>query len=276
MIKLFGLFCWGFHCVLLCLSMMAMKSGKKVEKYKRKDQLQFNSQYSTDISPQMDKLTDDHIIRVERVDFTGDGKLDYICYSAYGKDSRAHEYWITNHNQIYYKRAFNYEVNEVRFLDLDNDRHPEILSVFGNSRRISYAFIKYNSNFNRFDTLFFFIPVILGENGYYSAYVRGIDFLYLRKLLDKNSFELNVAFLHSIKRSSKSEAMRRQKYLPVVLFGGTGVKEIDKAKLPEAFRWRSLEEIQEQIKFAQQMILMGQRKNLLDKQKSSEKSNSEK
>lgn len=248
---------WGFHYVLLCLGLVAMKTNK----IKAKDQLAFNAQQSIEIPPELQELTKEQLIRVERVDFTGDGKADYICYSGYGKDSRAHEYWVTNNYQIYYQRAFNYEVNEVRFLDLDSDKLPEILSVFGNSRQISYAFIKRNPKLNSFDTLFFFIPVILNKNNYYSAYVRGIDFVYLRKLPGKHNFAFNVAFQHFLKRSKKSEAMRKQKYLPLILFGGTGVKELEKEKIAETFDWHSLEEIDARIKFAQQMILEGSRQS---------------
>lgn len=48
--------------------------------------------------------------------------------------------------------------------------------------------------------------------------------------------------------------MSKQKYLPLVLFGGTGVKIIDKTKLLEKFNWYGLEQINSQIKFAQQLL----------------------
>lgn len=232
------------------MNILAMKNNK----FKNKDKIWFNPQQSIEIPQKLEEIIKDRLIRVEQVDFTGDGKLDYICYSAYGKDSRAHEYWITNNFQTYFKRSFTYEVNEVRFVDLDNDKSPEAISVFGYSGRISYALIKYSMKNANFDTLFFFIPVIFAKNNYYSSYVRGIDFIYCRKLPGKHNFALNAAFQHSIKRSKKSEGMSKQKYLPLVLFGGTGVKIIDKTKLLEKFNWYGLEQINSQIKFAQQLL----------------------
>lgn len=246
-----------YLCLFLCFC--AMKTNK--QKLKHKEQLFLNPQQSIEIPNYLQDIVKDRLIRVERVDFTGDGKLDYICYSTYGKDSKAHEYWVTNNFQIYFQRAFNYEVNEVRFLDLDNDKIPEVLSVFGNSRHISYALLKNIIKNNRFDTLFFFIPVILTKNNYYSSYVRGIDFIYLRKLPGKQNFALNVTFQHLLKRSKKSEGMRKQKYLPLVLFGGTGIKEIDKTKILEDFRWHNLAEISSQIRFAQQLLKEQKTKN---------------
>lgn len=189
------------------------------------------------------------ILNVDEVDFTGDGVKDYICYSGYLKDNKAHEYWVDGAaKKIVKRRTHTDEVNEVRFAHLDEDSVPEIINAFGSGKRIFYAILRQNIVRKKHDTLLFFKPLMTRNHRYYKAYIRGfIDFYTKDKALPGQAIRMSATFKYTIKRKKRKNTdtvlfVKGQKRVPLILFEGQGEEELKKLKL-KYFDWYTLSEL---------------------------------
>lgn len=189
------------------------------------------------------------ILNVDEVDFTGDGIKDYICYSGYLKDNKAHEYWVDGATKkIVKRRTHTDEVNEVRFAHLGGDSVPEIINAFGSGKRISYAILRQNMGRKKHDTLLFFKPLMTRNHRYYKAYIRGfIDFYTKDKAMPGQSIRVSATFKYTTKRKKGKNAgavlfAKAQKRVPLILFEGQGEEELKKLTL-KYFDWYTLSEL---------------------------------
>ena len=101
----------------------------------------------------------DSIIETRTIDYTGDGRMDYVCSSICNSIQTDH--WITadyvkikeqNYSDAYYR---------FWFLQLDNDNELETFSAWGYPEGIDYYFTDINYNTKKETILLYFNPVIL-------------------------------------------------------------------------------------------------------------------
>jgi hypothetical protein len=188
----------------------------------------------------LDRLPDDfkHLIKgkirnVFRVDFTGDGKPDYICrYDPKVKPGAADylEAWITSDKKVHIDEKYETDYDYIWFVNLDNDREPEIFSATGWSDGIDYAFCDQDIKTGQNPALFFFNPVIVENGKHYWGYAWDITALILKK--DAGKIFIQSSVDHDIEREDEHFTPDSTKKLPVIFFLGhsTQPHEVEKIR----------------------------------------------
>ncbi len=178
-----------------------------------------------------------------RVDFTGDGKLDFIYQfePAIKVDSADFlEYWITSEISVV-KKLKKFEMIEYTwFSNIDNDPEPEIISASGHEDGIDYALYDQDLVSGKDQLLFYFNPVIIENDKFYWGYPGDITSLILRN--SGSNIHLKASGDHDIIRDDNTTTPSTKK-LPAIFFYGHATQPEVKVENLRDIHWVTLSDL---------------------------------
>jgi|GEM_PF-1047516 len=160
------------------------------------------------------------------IDFNGDSKADYLCYTK-KKTTNGYtlvENWVDSSLKIVRQKENYFEYDYKWFIDLDNDKIPEIIKAQGESEGIDYGVYKLNFSEINDNILFYFNPVIEYENKFYWGYPWEIKDIILNNTLIKCSLDNNIL------RDGEITKPEWQKKIPAIIFKGKNEDEVNSLK----------------------------------------------
>lgn len=182
-----------------------------------------------------------NIEKTLEIDFTGDGINDYLCYTkkynANGEYTLV-ENWITSSLKTLRTKDFVLEYDYKWFIDLDNDKIPEIVKAQGESEGINYGLYKLDFSKPNDALLFYFNPVIEYKNEFFWGYPWEIKDIVLKHKLIKFTLD------HTIVRDGEIIRPKWQKVFPVLIFKGKNELEADNLKGVRVFKIEHLKNLQ--------------------------------
>lgn len=195
-------------------------------------------------------IVKNEIISTLSADFTGDGKMDFICCVKLNnnKSEEIKEFWLDSEYRvlkILNKTPYDYDF--YWFLNLDNDPDLEIFHAFGYSDGIDYAFYKQNLK-GEDKLIFYFNPVIIDSTDSihkYWGYPWDISDIQIKKINTKVNVLCSVD--HDIKRSGEITYSENQILMPVIFFVGKSSQKNSKVEEIRNEKWADLEELQKII-----------------------------
>jgi len=164
-----------------------------------------------------------NIISTEAIDYTGNGKLDFLCKTIEGEDGNKilKEYWISSNWEIDRIKKIEYEYDYKWFINLDSDSELEIIKAQGESEGINYGIYNLNFHSKNDDLLFYFNPIIESNKLYYWGYPWEIENLKI------DNYKIKTSLKHKIERDGAIQEFENQILLPAIIFTGKSRKELE-------------------------------------------------
>lgn len=204
---------------------------------------------------QIEKLINGKITETQAIDFNGDKKRDYIAVVERKTEDGeiiGTEYWITSDLKVVKETIrFNADIQERWFINLDNDRVPEIVSAFGYEDGIEYAVYKQDFKNKKDILLFLFNPVLIDSSRQRKRYWGyPWDWIDIRVRRSGNHYEVLCTFDHEMDGDfAVVEIPEWQKRVPVIFFSGRTTQPQslvrEKVGLP---RWMNVSDIAKQAR----------------------------
>ena len=175
------------------------------------------------------------IISIEKKDFTGNGKDDFIC-TVEETDKRLVEHWLSDsYKRVNYSFGLSFSINHRWFVQLDEDKELEVIFAQGYEDGIDYFVSDFKNG--RYRRLFYFNPII--KNGDSLTWGHPWE---IEKVIVKQQ-KLLASFQSNIERDDTFLMRKRQKTLPNIFFEGNVTDySLDDMKVEEP-QFYSLDEI---------------------------------
>lgn len=185
------------------------------------------------------------VTRVFKVDFDGDGKLDFICqYEPVTNIDKADflEDWITSDKNLFKRvKKYSMDFDFFWFVNLDNDPEPEIFTATGYEDGIDYAFYDQDLKTSQDKLLFYFNPVILENGKHYWGYPWDITDLILKS--DSKNIYIQSSVDNDIERDGNITIPDTTKPFPAIFFKGHSTQPDMKVEAIRNIKWTTLDEL---------------------------------
>jgi hypothetical protein len=191
-------------------------------------------------------------LSVKCVDFTGDGKDDFIAlekptpkqlHDAKFSDLKGAEWWVTSSGEVIrHENIYHSDYDYRWFQKLGRDTVPVIISAFGYSDGINYKVKRLNLKTGSMTDLFYFKPVLIEKDGHqFHGYPW--DVTSLRTLVRNGEVFLLAGYKpHRYEEEDNDNDGNQQQCIPVLYFEGTSTqRELAAIPEPEHGQWLSLE-----------------------------------
>jgi len=178
------------------------------------------------------------------VDFNGDGKKDFILEMApIDPTVPANvEYWITSELKTLKRKAKAGEgYDYFWFVNLDQDREPEIFRASGYEDGIDYAFFDHNLSTGKETVIAYINPVILEGGKNHWGYPWDISGMILKR--EANAVYLRASFDHDIVREEEMTAPDPKKKFPAIFFYGHSTQPNIPVGEVRNVKWMTLEKL---------------------------------
>ncbi|MBT30569.1 MAG: hypothetical protein CMO01_12995 [Thalassobius sp.] len=195
------------------------------------------------IPPELTEMINGEIKSSFSIDFTGDGKVDYLVTAASeGKlNDEVKEYWITSSFELFReKKKFNADIEYYHFVNLDQDPEPEIFSAIGYEDGIDYGFFDLNIKLGTEELIFYFNPVIIENDKYYWGYPWDIGDLIIKK--NSEGILIQSSVDHHIIRDGNITFPSNQPHFPVIFFSGNHTQPYEVTEI-KSMNWLTIEEL---------------------------------
>lgn len=173
------------------------------------------------------KLIKGFIEATRAIDFDGDKKTDYIVSVRTNKkvndEVLRYDFWVTSNFRIVKREPkFYADTDRKWFVNLDDDKVPEIVSAYGYEDGIEYSIYKQNFKSKKDTLLLMFNPVLMEDNNpktFYWGYPWDwTDILTKRK---GNYFQLFCSFDHQVEGDFEVvEKPKWQRKIPIIFVRG--------------------------------------------------------
>jgi hypothetical protein len=217
----------------LFLSWTTISSGQSFLKMDTLDQL----------PSELKEMAAGKFMRALKVDFNGDGKQDFICEMMPDQPSKATsiEFWITSELRTYKTKAkYGQDFDYFWFINLDEDKEPEIFTANGYEDGIDYAIYDQDLQ-TQTETLVAYInPIIIEDSKLFWGYPWDISGMITKK--DKQTIFIKASLDHDIQRDGEITIPDPTKKFPAVFFYGHSTQpDIEVGQIRE-INWMSLKE----------------------------------
>jgi hypothetical protein len=200
----------------------------------------------TTIPTELTRKLNGQITSVVTVDFTGDGKGDYLVTMASENKHNYEflEYWITSDFEVFKKKKkYSDGIQYFHFVNLDQDPELEIFSASGYEDGIDYGFFDIDMKLGKEELIFYFNPVIIENGKYHWGYPWDIQ-----NLLTKNSngtVLIQNSVEHSIVQDGNISFPEDQPFFPVIFFSGHSTQPYEVTEI-ESITWLSIEQLKKE------------------------------
>ncbi|MDI9868938.1 hypothetical protein [Flectobacillus roseus] len=185
------------------------------------------------------------VTRVFKVDFDGDGKLDFICqYKPVTNIDKADflEDWITSDKRLFKRlKKYSMDFDFFWFVNLDKDPEPEIFTATGYEDGIDYAFYDQDLKTLQDNLLFYFNPIIIENSKHYWGYPWDITDLILK--YDSQNIYLQSSVDNDIERDGNITIPDTTKQFPAIFFKGHSTQSDMKVEAIRNIKWSTLDEL---------------------------------
>ncbi len=184
---------------------------------------------------------------IEEIDFDGDGIKDYICKSIPNDEGQQKEYWINSNFKIIKNKVLYNDGRLYRqFINLDEDKEPEVFEVEVFEDGADYVILDQDLKNGNDKIILYYNPVIIENNNYYWGYPWDVTSIMTKK--ENGKVKLLCSLDHQIIRDGNEEiAPKDQKQLPVIFFHGKHTQESNVDKISN-IKWLTLKEIVKRIR----------------------------
>jgi hypothetical protein len=190
------------------------------------------------------EVTAGRFMRALKVDFNGDGKQDFICEMRPDKPGKATnvEYWITSELKVYKtKTKYGQDFDYFWFVNLDEDKEPEIFSANGYEDGIDYAIHDQDLETQKEILVAYINPVIIENDKLFWGYPWDISEIITKK--DNETIFLKASLDHNIQRDGEITIPDPTKKFPAVFFYGHSTQpDVEVGKIGK-IDWMSLKEL---------------------------------
>lgn len=197
------------------------------------------------IPPEISSKIDEKIERLIQVDFSGDGKQDYIVQGII-EDRKFNEWWMSSEFEpILSIQKYDVDYDYFGLINLDDDPEAELYSARGFSDGIDYLIYDLNLENGSRTKLFAFNPVIIFNNQEFWGYpwdTQGIS------CWSEDGVSLIYCSLdHNIERDGVISVSKSQNALPVIFLLGKPTQEALDSNLITNKKWMKLEVIRKAV-----------------------------
>jgi hypothetical protein len=179
---------------------------------------------------------------VEKIDFDGDGTKDFICKGIVNQQGLQNEYWIDSNFKIVKNKLVSIYGRLYRqYINLDEDKEPEIFEVDVYDDGADYVILDQNLKTGKDKIVMYYNPVIIENNNYYWGYPWDVTSIMSKE--ENGQVKLYCSLNHNIERDGNEESYpKHQKQMPVIFFNGKHTQEGNEKKISN-LKWLTLQEI---------------------------------
>lgn len=186
----------------------------------------------------------DSIIKTKTVDFTGDGRDDYIC-----RCNNHYEIWIDADLKIVKTRDFQEFLEKQCFVNIDNDPQPEIINRYSYPEGVDDVVYKQNFVTGKDSALFFSTVFVINDKKelFWFPYTENTTII-TKKVGNQNKVYCSLAnqtwlFIE------EAYFPEDQELLPILFFSSPTTENLEQYHQPiDSLQWLSIDEIVKGIK----------------------------